>query len=132
MPDGRHFGYIRTATSDTVAVDLADFLTGNAANAAARAAADIGPTETVPNDYYIVNRDPVVTVLHVATNVRVTRVACPSSCRQGFPGSYADFVASFGKPGRPTLADSYRGAHSQYWLTTRNDEVVRIDEQYLP
>jgi hypothetical protein len=130
VADGRHFGYIRTATADSVAVDFADFLTGAAANAAARAAGDIGPTEQVPNDYYIANPDPATVMLPVAAGVRVTRVACPSSCREGLADTYASLLASYGKP---TLSDTPpRGPTSQYWLTTRNGEVVRIDEQYLP
>lgn len=64
--------------------------------------------------------------------MRVTAIRCPNSCTDGVPGNFRDFAASF-EDGEPkTLADEYRGAASQYWITVEDGRVTAIDEQYVP
>lgn len=114
--DGRYFGYIRAADAASIDFDRAEFVTAPGA----------------PNDYVIRNESREVEAIPVAEDVDVTAVRCPAACREGVPGDYGRFVASFADARPRTLADDYRGPESQYWITVRRGEVVRIDEQYLP
>lgn len=132
LPDGRYFGYIRWVGEPTIAFDRAQFLMGEAANEAAAADHAIEYGETVPNDYYIRNRDHSVVELALADDVRVTAVRCPAGCKQGVPGDFGAWAASFSSPGEKTLMDDYRGAKGHYWVTIRHGRVTAIDEQYLP
>ncbi len=123
--NGRFFGYVRDADERRLVVDRAEFLTG-------ADAIEANGGEPPPNDYLIRNGEEDFEALPVADDVRVTRVTCPDSCRDGVPGDYDRFAASFDEPAPQTLADEYRGSQSQYWITVRDGEVVEIDEQYLP
>ena len=136
VADGRHFGYLRSVDASarpaTIQVDLAEFLSGEAANAAAVEDGAIAEGESVENDYYIRNPAEDVLTLDAAEGVRVTHVQCPTSCSEGIPGQFDAFAASFDDTGEKTLQDEYRGSQSQYWITVRDGEVVAIDELYLP
>ena len=114
----REFGYVRSLDlpSRTLRFDRAQFVTGAAAGDA---------------EYVIRNDDRRAVMLRLAPRVRVTRVQCRDSCRDGVPSTLAGLAASFERP-RRSLNAPYRGPHSQYWLTTRDGAVVAIDEQYLP
>jgi hypothetical protein len=129
-----HFGYIRSVSTAgpaaTLAFDEAQFLTGQAAQKAAEEDGVVAPGETVPNDYYIRNRDQTTQTLRIANDAKITAKRCPL-CRHGRAGQLDPFLASFMK-GRQTFADPYRGKYSLYWLTIRNGEVAAIDEQYVP
>jgi hypothetical protein len=128
------FGYIRSVSTAgpaaTLAFDEAEFLTGDAAQKAAEEDGVVAPGETVPNDYYIRNRDQTTQTLRIANDAKITAKRCPL-CRHGRDGQLDPFLASFMKR-RQTFADPYRGKYSLYWLTIRNGEVAAIDEQYVP
>jgi hypothetical protein len=128
------FGYIRSISTAgpvaTLAFDEAQFLTGDAAQKAAEEDGVVAPGETVPNDYYIRNRDQAPQTLRIANDAKITAKRCPL-CRHGRDGQLGPFLASFMK-GRQTFADPYRGKYSLYWLTIRDGEVAAIDEQYVP
>ncbi len=136
LVDGRHFGYVRSVDTDaspaTIDVDVAEFLSGEEANAAAVEDGVIPPGEPVPNDYYIRNEDKDLVTVAVADDVAVTHIQCPDSCTEGVPGQFDAFAASFDAPSDGSLAAEYRGAQSQYWITVEGGEVVAIDEQYVP
>jgi hypothetical protein len=136
VADGRRFGYVQavdaSASPATISVDVAEFLSGEAAQTAAVEDGVIAEGEPVPNDYYIRNPTKDVVTLDVAGDVRVTHVQCPDSCTEGLPGQLDAFAASFDDPGEKTLEDEYRGSQSQYWITVRDGEAVAIDELYLP
>ena len=129
-----HFGYIRSVSTAgpaaTLAFDEAKFLTGDAAQKAAEADGAVAPGETVPNDYYIRNRDQTTQTLRIANDAKITAKRCPL-CRHGRDGQLDPFLASF-MQGAQTFADPYRGKYSLYWLTIRDGEVAVIDEQYVP
>jgi hypothetical protein len=129
-----HFGYIRSVSTAgpaaTLAFDEAEFLTGDAAQKAAEEDGVVAPGETVPNDYYIRNRDQTTQTLRIANDAKITAKRCPL-CRHGRDGQLDPFLASFMK-GRQTFADPYRGKYSLYWLTIKDGEVAAIDEQYVP
>jgi len=128
------FGYIRSVSTAgpaaTLAFDEAEFLTGDAAQKAAEEDGVVAPGETVPNDYYIPNRDQTTQTLRIANDAKITAKRCPL-CRHGRDGQLDSFLASFMK-GRQTFADPYRGKYSLYWLTIKDGEVAAIDEQYVP
>ena len=128
------FGYIRSVSTAgpaaTLAFDEAQFLTGDAAQKAAEEDGVVAPGETIPNDYYIRNRDQTTQTLRIANDARITAKRCPL-CRHGRDGQLEPFLASFMK-GRQTFADPYRGKYSLYWLTIKDGEVAAIDEQYVP
>ena len=128
------FGYIRSVSTAgpaaTLAFDEAEFLTGDAAQKAAEEDGVVAPGETVPNDYYIRNRDQTTQTLRIANDAKITAKRCPL-CRHGRDGQLDSFLASFMK-GRQTFADPYRGKYSLYWLTIKDGEVAAIDEQYVP
>ena len=136
VADGRHFGYVQSvdasATPATIEIDVAEFLIGEAAKAAAVEDGVIAEGESVPNDYYIRNPAKDFVTLDVAGDVRVTHVQCPDSCTEGLPGEFDAFAAAFDDTGEKTLMDEYRGSQSQYWIIVRDGEVVAIDEQYVP
>ena len=129
-----HFGYIRSVSTAgpaaTLAFDEAEFLTGDAAQRAAEEEGVVARGETVPNDYYIRNRDQTTQTLRIASDAKITAKRCPL-CRDGRDGQLGPFLASFMR-GRQTFADPYRGKYSLYWLTIRGREVAAIDEQYAP
>ena len=129
-----HFGYIRSVSTAgpaaTLAFDQAQFLTGDAAQRAAAEDGVVAPGESVPNDYYIRNRDKTTQTLRIANDAKITAKRCPL-CRHGRDGQLGPFLASF-MQGRQTFADPYRGKYSLYWLTIKDGEVAAIDEQYVP
>lgn len=130
--DGRHLVFITGSPDDgaTLQADLAVWLSGNAANTAARIA---GETDVpVPNDYYIVNVDPAVLELPVDAEVEVTSVwydydTDPDLAND--PISYEDLVG--------VINGDQEGVHDNmrsdpWWVTVRDGRVVGIDEQYIP
>lgn len=66
LPDGEHFGWVTAVTTDAVAFDPAEFLTGEAALSEAREDGRIGPGDDIPNGFYIRNRETVSLRLPVA------------------------------------------------------------------
>ena len=129
-----HFGYIRSVSTAgptaTLAFDEAQFLTGAAAQKAAEEDGAVGAGESVPNDYYVRNPDKTTRTLRIANDAKITAKRC-QLCRHGHDGELGAFLASFMKQDR-TYATPYRGKYSQYWLTIQHDEVVAVDEQYVP
>ena len=130
--DGRLYGHIRALDEDSLRLDPAEFLTGDAAQRAAERANAVQAGEPVPNDYYVHDPDPATTEVELGDEVRVTRVACSDSCRDGVPGDLEGLRRSFREKREYTLADPYRGAQAQYWIAVERGRVVAIDEQYLP
>ena len=57
LADGEHFGFARDGGGGTLAFDPAEFLSGEVAVVAARAAGVIGPEEDLPNDFFISNEE---------------------------------------------------------------------------
>jgi hypothetical protein len=129
-----HFGYIRSVSTAgpaaTLAFDEAQFLIGDVAQKAAEEDGAVEPGESVPNDYYIRNRDKTTRTLRISNDAKITAKRC-QLCRHGRDGQLGAFLASFMKQDR-TYATPYRGKYSQYWLTIEGDEVAAIDEQYVP
>jgi hypothetical protein len=133
LEDGRHFGYILEIDIEgdppSIAFDLAEFLTGEEANEAAVEDGVISEGETVPNDYYIRNRNPMLRTLSLALDVSITVVNWENCC-ESIPGELEPFVQAFSAKDPPL--GIYRGTYSPYWLTVQGGRIVAIEEQYLP
>jgi hypothetical protein len=131
LPDGRHFGFIKSvelnSTPATMVFDLAYFLTGDEANAAA---AERGDEVPVPNDYYIVNDNPKLRTLQVSPNVDIELVDWKDCCDKVFKPNWQKFQDSFALDEPP--AGRYKGKFTNYWVTVNDGEVVQIQEQFVP
>jgi len=136
LADGTYFGYIRAANKlgRTIDFDVAQWLTGPAADSAAEQDGYIQPGEGVPNDYYVRNTSPLARTIPVSSDAMVTVTGCIGGCGVQFAASFDGLAGSFGPNSQPNpdLSDEYRGPHSQYWVTIEEGSVVRIDEQYVP
>lgn len=130
--DGRQFGYIRSVNIGrrTLGIDLAEFLTGDAADKAAADAGEIEAGEEVPNDYFIDNGQEEYVTIPLARNVTVRVVGDPPELVDGELGPFAEAFAE--RPDEIDPDSRYRGVTSQYWVTVRNGQVTAIEEQYLP
>ena len=113
-----------------LSIDLAEFLTGDAADKAAADAGEVAPGEEVPNDYFIDNGEEEYVTLPLAPNVAVRVVGDPPEL---VDGELEPFAEAFTKRPDEIEPDSrYRGVTSQYWVTVRDGQVAAIEEQYLP
>jgi hypothetical protein len=130
----RTFGFITAANphARTIDFDAAEWLTGQEAAAAAVADGMLRPGEPVPNDYYIRNPDKEAVELDVATDASIQGAAPVTALRsrppcescQSFEVGVDEFFAAWESGLRP--------ARSSYWVTTKDGEVVAIEEQYRP
>ncbi len=116
LEDGRHFGFWETfEIGDTIAYgefDLAQFLTGAAAEAAAAERGD-----EVNNDYYIVNDNPRLRTL-IAEGDTVVRVL-----EGGTPDLLDSNVADFAVERSPDAG---------FWVTIEGGIVTEIEQQFVP
>jgi hypothetical protein len=131
LEDGRHFGYLQaarvTAEPREVVFDLAQFLTGEEANAAAEERDFESP---VPNDYFVVDDNPRLRTVPISPKLTIDLVDWKRCCDKRFAADPARFEASFTT--EPPPGGRYRGRLSAYWLTVAGGVVTAIEEQYLP
>jgi hypothetical protein len=123
--DGRIFAEVDSidASKREVQFDVAEFLTGDAAE---KAAADEGGE--VNNDYYIRNTTKRSDVLPFSDDVEVKVVDWDHCCKVT-DGDLATLAKSFESGGR---YDDDAGGSGPFFLTVRGGMVVKIEEQYLP
>ena len=132
LEDGEHFVFVESVDAEggTLVLDLAYFLTGEAAN---EAAAERGFEVPVPNDYFIVNDNPKLRTLALAPDLQLALLDWNHCCDTFFDGDLTTFATAINSGEQVTVGDEvYLGALSQYWLTVNDGVVVRIEEQYLP
>jgi hypothetical protein len=133
IKDGRNFAFIKkvdlTTDPPKVTYDLAVLLSGDAANEAAKERGDETP---VPNDYYVVNDNPMLRTVSLAPDVRLALVDWNDCCEHTFDGRLADFARAFEEGEITVDGHRYTGNLSSYWLIARDGVVVRIEEQYAP
>lgn len=130
----RTSGFITAVNPEarTIDFDEAEWLTGDEAAAAAVADGQLRPGEPVPNDYYIRNPHEEAVELDVAEDASikgagpatVLRLRPPCEGCESFDVSVDEFFGAWEAGLRPS-----RGS---YWVTTKDDEVVAIEEQYRP
>lgn len=132
LEDGEHFGFIQSvdAGAGTLVLDLAYFLTGEEAN---QEAAERGLETPVPNDYFIVNDNPKLRTLALASDLELALLDWNNCCDDFIEGDLATFADAIGAS-EPITVDGqlYYGSLSPYWLTVEGGVVTRIEEQYLP
>ena len=131
LQDGRHFGYVRAVDADamTIEFDLAYFLSGKEANAAYHAAGGTGP---VPNDYFVVNDNPMLRTFALAPDVRLRLLDWNHCCETFFDGDLGPYAQAIQE--QVDVADGdliYRG-QSSWWITIEHGVVTEIEEQYFP
>jgi hypothetical protein len=126
LEDGRHAAMITglDAAAGTLQVDVIQFLTGGAAIAAWDEAHPDDPGGP-PNDYFIVNDNPRLRVLPVATGVTVTVV----DGVEQHEIAWADLPARLA--GAPMTVGNAVWPNP-FWLTVSDGTITAIDEQYIP
>jgi hypothetical protein len=145
--DGRYFGYVRSASADSLTIDfdVMQFFYGKSVQKAAEEDGVVRPGEPVSNDHYARNADKTISTLKLASDVRVT-AGWPASFLMGFvtPEQYDKCEPAHQNYGActqvplnlPVFFKALRGLDRRYgvpaWLTIRDGLVVRIDEQYFP
>jgi hypothetical protein len=132
LEDGRHFGYVRAVDADagTIEFDLAYLLSGKEADRAYQEAT--GNTGHVPNDYFIVNDNPMLRTLVLAPDVRLRLLDWNHCCETFFDGDLALFAEAIGQQTDVTDGDLIYRGQSQWWITVENGVVTEIEEQYSP
>jgi hypothetical protein len=124
-------GYIDQIRFDGVKnfirIDYAEMLTGEEANAAAVEAGEIEPGDSVPNDYFIRNVNPLRREFKVADTVVITTSTWGGVMER--PITWEEFRSFW------SLSPPADGTHLRdvpWWIEREGDTVVKIDEQYLP
>lgn len=123
LADGKHYAYLKALAPKlhVVNVDVAQFLTGEAAEQAAQEDGEEA------FDYYIRNQNPKLRDLKIAENVHVVTNTLTAS-ESG--SSSKDVVITLAK-----LASFLQQGQAQqrlFWFRLKNGFVVEIHEQYLP
>lgn len=118
LADGRHPVLLKAVDADRrrVTFDLVQFYQGEAAT---REAAKDHQESPPPNDHYIRNVNPRLRTLWVRGDAAVT-VNGLVGTQQAVPVTLAKLK---------TLTRTYSPV---FWVTVRNDQVVRIGEQWMP
>ena len=124
LEDGRHFVLIRSITpaaaGASMDLDLAQWFSADAADAAAAEDGVIAAGEQVENDFYIRNVSDRVRVMPVAGDA-ATQVVDWANCCELVP-STVDALAARG----------FAENHDAFWVDVSAGSVVRLDEQYRP
>ena len=129
MEDGRHFGYVRAMRGRQFEFDPAEMLSGDAANEAAVAAGVIEEGDTVPNDYFIDNKDKRVTLVPIAKDPKVVIETSSMDAMVGpAPADIQWLACAF--TGSEPLDEVHQ--RSPYWITIEDGSAIEFEEQYLP
>jgi hypothetical protein len=132
LADGRHPVYLTglDLKGRTVTFDLIEFLTGAEAKKAWLKAHPDEP-DGPPNDYFIVNDNPKLRTLPMATNVQVVVVDMSGAGGvTGTPIALTALPAHLAEQ-KPTGNDK-RLSYAPYWLTVASGQLTRIEEQFVP
>jgi hypothetical protein len=128
LADGRHAAYLTRLDvgKKTLSFDKIDFLTGDAAKKA-YLKQNPGETDGPPNDYLIVNDNRLLRTLPVADAATIAIVDTSS----GSLSSKKTTLAAL-----PGYFASEKGGkylwHDPFWLTVKNGQIRKIEEQFLP
>ena len=128
LADGRHAAYLTRLDvgGRTLTFDKIEFLTGDAAKKA-YLRENPGETDGPPNDYMIVNDNPLVRTLPISDAATITIV----DLTDGVLASKDTELAAL-----PAYFASEKGGkqlwHNPFWLTIKNGQITKIEEQYLP
>jgi hypothetical protein len=128
LADGRHAAYLTglDVGKRTLTFDKIDFLTGEAAKKA-YLKENPGETDGPPNDYMIVNDNPLLRTLPIADAATITIVDLTSGALKSKETTLGALPAYFAseKGGKQLW-------HDPFWLTVKRGQITRIEEQFLP
>ena len=122
LADGRYFAFLKSVdvAGRKASVDIAQFLTGEAAN---KAATEDGEESPPPNDYYIRNASKAVRVVGVASSATL--------CVGKTAGDVDNDVTDL--PGVQAAIESYGyDTGILIWIEVHGGAIVRIDRQFVP
>ena len=113
-------------------VDDAEWLTGPAATAAARADGEIGQFDQVPNDYYIRNRNDRLRTLPVADDAAIRVIDATTNRLPEVTVTLADFIRML-ETGDDLWTYGAAQPATPYWFIVDPEGVVRqMQQQYIP
>lgn len=133
QPDGtiRAMGFIDRVWVEggkrSLSIDYAEMLSGEAALKAAIEDGFIQPGETLDNDYYIRNQNPMKREFTIAAGVSITTQT--RSGGMGESATWEEFLSFWG-PNPPEDAEHLK--EMPWWIVRDGQEVIEIEEQYLP
>jgi hypothetical protein len=122
LANGRYFVFLHSVdvAGKKVSVDVAQFLSGEAAN---KAAAEDGQESPPPNDYYIRNSSKALRTLPVAAHATL--------CMGSSPGDTNTFAVDL--KGLDTLVRAYPDDQGALvWISVTDGSVERVEQQYVP
>lgn len=129
--DGRHIGYVVRvdATRRILDIDVAQFLTGDAATKAYQA--ESGLDDTPPNDYYVKNQNPMTRRFPLEDDAvfRVNNLGMypPSAPNTGHKIDFAQFTTYF-----ESSEHHEQAFHTLFWITIKGGRLVSVEEQFVP
>lgn len=119
--DGEHFAFVTGFRDDAgttiVEMDVAEFLTGDAADTAAAEDGVVQPGEPIENDFYIRNPVSDSVALPVPAGAVVLVVDCSGGCE-----TVAGDLATLRAQATPI----------PLWVTIEGGVVTEVEQQYLP
>jgi len=128
LADGRHAAYLThlDVGKKTLSFDKVEFLTGDAAKKA-YLKQNPGETDGPPNDYLIVNDNRLVRTLPIADAATIEIVDTSSGSLSSKKITLSALPAYFAaeKGGKYIW-------HDPFWLTVKNGQIRKIEEQFLP
>lgn len=133
QPDGtiRGMGFIDRVWEEGgkryLSIDYAEMLSGEAALKAAIEDGYIQPGETLDNDYYIRNQNSMRREFTIAAGVSITTQTRPGG--MGEDATWEEFLSFWG-PNPPEGAEHMKEV--PWWIVRDGQEVIEIEEQYLP
>jgi hypothetical protein len=129
LEDGRHAVILDRVDGDSFVFDLIQWLTGDAANEAAVADGVIQEGDSVPNDYYIVNDNPMLRTISIVPGLPVDLSTW--DC-QNIPTEKTVTFERFGELYSDPARCAQNLVHNPYWITVHEGVVVAMKEQYRP
>jgi hypothetical protein len=131
--DGRFFGYLEglraAGGAATLAIDYAEYLTGDSASRAAEAAGEASPP---PNGYFIRNTDPTVRRIPVAPDARVSVVANFPEAGPGLePITVEQWVRLVNGDASAVDFDWFGAGTFPYWVTIEAGIITAAEEVQL-
>lgn len=127
--DGRHAAFIRFVDGEarTVDVDLAEFLTGDAAVSAHEE--DTGSAGGLDTDYYVRNRSKAVRRWALADDLRLRVNSLAGVDPSQEPYRDVDFVTFVGYFYNEETSD--QAEETLFWISVKGGVVIGAEEQYL-
>jgi hypothetical protein len=133
ISDGVHFGFVRQVGGDALVFDPAEFLSGEDALTAARDDGAIGPSEDLPNDFYIDNPDEEEIRLGVDPTAQFTLIESNETGELANKViSYEELVELWTRTDDTSTYYGFVAGELPMTLTIADGRVTAGEQQYLP